>query len=227
MACAPNQNKFIVPKTEFNFGGVEYVNWIDFYMDPVYMNETYQSCIEVIHPASGKLAMDVACGYYEAAKCNPDRWFEYMGSPELNPLTPFKLNYIVSDDPEKRFTAPTLPCNEAYENDYPCSCVDCSETCPDGLEPADEEDTFTIGDLNGAAFLSALIVGTIGVIAVGFAAVFSRRSTFMEFPKWMGGTGSINRILTKFFTWWGQSIKISVLKWVSTLFNTTSLYRMR
>lgn len=35
------------------------------------MNETYNSCKNVVHPASGNLAMDLACGAHGASRCTP------------------------------------------------------------------------------------------------------------------------------------------------------------
>lgn len=35
------------------------------------MNKTYDSCKKVIMPQSGKLAMDLACGIYDASTCTP------------------------------------------------------------------------------------------------------------------------------------------------------------
>lgn len=43
-------------------------------MDEKYINETYDSCKSVIHPASGRVSMDIACGAYNSRTCTPRRY---------------------------------------------------------------------------------------------------------------------------------------------------------
>lgn len=38
------------------------------------MNDTFRSCQNVIHPASGRKAMDLACGAFGVAGCTPRRY---------------------------------------------------------------------------------------------------------------------------------------------------------
>jgi hypothetical protein len=46
---------------------------MNIYVDPAYMNETYDSCRQVVMPASGGPALGSMCIPYGAEDCNPER----------------------------------------------------------------------------------------------------------------------------------------------------------
>jgi len=117
-SCSPYHWKFVnILKTETNPISLrEYVTSIEVRIAESYINETYDSCKGVIHPSSGRRAMDIACGAYDSRTCTPERWHYYMGEPSINPLVPFQIVYTLSDNPNDRFdTNTTKACNESYD----------------------------------------------------------------------------------------------------------------
>lgn len=53
--------------------GREYVSAIDFNIDDAYVTGTYESCKSVVHPASGRVAMDFSCGNFDSRSCSAHR----------------------------------------------------------------------------------------------------------------------------------------------------------
>lgn len=94
----------------------EYVKAIDFEMNVEYINGVYNSCKNIILPATGGLAFDGICGEYDSKTCSAEKWYQYMGNPDGNPFVPFRINYKY-DKPEIAFQAETKPCNESYPVD--------------------------------------------------------------------------------------------------------------
>lgn len=84
-------------------------------IDESYANTTYHSCSKVVHPASGRVSMDVACGLYDSRTCTPERWYQFLGDADENYLVPFQMVYKFSQTDENRFQADTKSCHEAYE----------------------------------------------------------------------------------------------------------------
>lgn len=134
--CSPNQTQFMTPYIEHH-EDIKYVESIDLYMDEKYVNDVFDSCRGVNIPATGGIAMDMACGFHTSKTCTAKLWYEYMGDPISNIFVPFAINYIYNDT-ERAFRAETLPCNESYPNSAACSCVDCQLSCPVGEEPTED-----------------------------------------------------------------------------------------
>lgn len=210
VGCDPAQDKYLRVLEKFPstmVAGEEYANHIEFRMDPAYKKNVYDSCKNVIHPASGRLALELACGT-DISKCNPDQLFFYMGDPVKNPLVPFKLDYNNIDDPDTRFpdpetTSATRECSEAYPNDYACSCVDCELSCPAKEPPTLEDEGFRIGNLNGVTFIVAVSIGGVGLILIIFGSFFIAKCA--ELPQFFGGFSGFNDGLSEFFKWIGTS----------------------
>lgn len=116
---------------------IEYVKSIDLYMDENYINEVFASCVGVVMPASGGIAMDAACGPYDSKSCSAKRWYAFMGDEIENDYVPFGINYKF-DNEARAFRAKTKKCNESYPNSSACSCVDCHLSCPVGEEPMED-----------------------------------------------------------------------------------------
>jgi Niemann-Pick C1 protein len=205
LACAPDQSKYIVPTIATNFLGVEYVSEVEFMMDETHINGVFNSCIEVINPASGRLALDLACGSYGAKDCSPERWYYFLGEPAVNPLVPFRIKYTLSDDSDARFESETKGCDEAYDNFYSCSCVDCSASCPVGEPPLAGDDGLVIFSLNGITFIVAVVIGGMGLLVVVAGTVLRNSVSLPSFPSWVGGFDSFHSGLKSFFTKWGRS----------------------
>ena len=215
LACDQDQSEYvtILEKRNNTFLQKEYVYNVEYRVDPNYTASVYDSCKQVIHPSSGRKAMDLACGT-EAALCDPDKWFFYMGDPVVNPLVPFKITYVKSDDENSRFSAETKTCEEAYDNSYACSCVDCAESCPVADPPLPEDPGYLIFNLNGTTFIVAVVIGSFGVVSLIFGSVALRNYSLGNLPKFLGGFEEADVWFSKFFGWWGRS----ELKWFKIMF---------
>ena len=167
-SCSPKASDFIETYTRPNSAGVEYIHSIDMRISYEYMEAVFTSCSNVVHPASGKKVLDIACGGYDSYMCTPERWFWFMGDASINTLAPFTINYIPTEDPERRFHREVKTCDEPYEGDYQCSCVDCNLACPEAEEPEPESEPFTILDVNGVSFIIGVVVGVLGVAYLTF-----------------------------------------------------------
>lgn len=209
LACDADQDRYITV-AETNFSAIyqkEYVNSIDFRIDYNYTYQVYEGCKDVIHPSSGRQAIELACGT-DAVRCNPNVLYHFLGDPVLNPLVPFKINYINTEDENTRFTSKTRPCAEAYNGSYACSCIDCAESCPASDPPEADDEGYRIFDLNGSTFIVAVTIGSFGVIMLIFSSTVGRNFTLSNLPKFCGGFDHSERWLTQFFTWWGKSKSI-------------------
>ncbi|XP_031783378.1 NPC intracellular cholesterol transporter 1 isoform X3 [Nasonia vitripennis] len=132
--CSPRQSSFVkVTQLATSPDNVTYINGIEVYFTPRYLNDTYKSCSRVSMPSSGQLALDLMCGEYGSSRCSPEKWFHNMGDSE-NPFVPFQIDYVASEKPLGNYTplSPEItPCNKAVNAKSPaCSCVDCHESCP-------------------------------------------------------------------------------------------------
>lgn len=207
IACSPDQDTFLEVleiKNSAVFIGKQYVNKVEYRIDLNYTTSTYESCKQVVHPSSGRQAMELACGT-EASKCDPDKWYFYMGDPGVNPLVPFKIDYVNSDNPNDRFTAETKMCDEAYKDSYACSCVDCAQSCPNANPPEADDPGYLIFNLNGVTFIIAIVVGFSGFVALIFGSILGRNYSLQNLPRFLGGFEEVNTWISKFFCWWGRS----------------------
>ncbi|XP_053678098.1 NPC intracellular cholesterol transporter 1 homolog 1b [Anopheles nili] len=204
LACHPEQSKFLTAYTEPTTGA--YVDRVDYRIDRQHVQEVYDSCRGIVLPSSGKYAMDVGCGFWEAAGCTAERWFQYMGADD-NDFVPFEIRYLYEEDPERRFNHSVKHCNEAYDGSYACSCVDCDESCPTSDPPQPDDPGFTVGDLNGVTFTVAVVIGGIGLFFITLSLVFRShrrsKSSMPDFPPILGGFPAVNRALVRLFTRWG------------------------
>ncbi|XP_035780137.1 NPC intracellular cholesterol transporter 1 homolog 1b-like [Anopheles albimanus] len=227
LACHPEQSRFMAAYPDPTG---TYVERVEYRIERQYVEDTYESCRGIVLPSSGKYAMDVGCGLWEAAGCTAERWFEYMGAAD-NDFVPFEINYLYEEDPERRFNQEVKPCSEAYDGSYACSCVDCEASCPTATGPvADASDGtgFTVGELNGVTFTVAVVVGGVGLVGLGFSLVWQRRrrrnhdnpSPRPDVPQFLGGLPAVNRTLGTFFTRWGTfcarhpALVLAICSWV-------------
>ncbi|CAL1681672.1 unnamed protein product [Lasius platythorax] len=161
LTCSPEQGRFVKVTKNDTDAGIEYVVESEIHVTEEYINATYNSCKNVVVPSSGYLAMDVGCGSHGASGCSPKLWYEYMGNPKTNPVTPFKMNYVYDIDDEwgdKPWNAEAKNCSEAYDNlTIACSCVDCPTACPFKKLEIDSN-TFMIGEFNGYGVIAAILV---------------------------------------------------------------------
>ena len=205
IACDPHQSKYLnVLETKTGVFGT-YANKVEYLIDREYTENVYESCKRVIHPSSGRLALDLACGT-EATKCTAEKFFFFMGDPIASPLVPFKIEYIYSENPDLRFTSKTKKCDEAFDNSYACSCVDCPASCPIGNTLQPEDSGFLLMDLNGTTFIVAIIIGSFGTIGILLGMTLWRNMKLANLPMFFGGFDEVNTELSRVFCWWGKSM---------------------
>ncbi|XP_048515025.1 NPC intracellular cholesterol transporter 1 homolog 1b-like [Athalia rosae] len=135
-SCAPDQSRFMaITKTEtVEVVNITYITGVQVYLDKEYANGTFESCRHILHPATGNLAMDLACGANGASRCTYKLWFEYMGTSEGNPFVPYDVQYVFEAEESISTNSSLSPgfksCDQAYDNNsLACSCVDCEASC--------------------------------------------------------------------------------------------------
>ncbi|CAK9827722.1 NPC intracellular cholesterol transporter 1 [Anthophora retusa] len=113
LSCSPEQSKFLnVTKSKINEEGQEYADELEVYVSEKYLNDTYNSCKDVVYPSTGNLAMDLACGVHGASRCTSKLWYEYQGDPDVNNFISFRMTFV-TDKPY--WNEPTLTCNKKYD----------------------------------------------------------------------------------------------------------------
>lgn len=164
LTCRPDQSRFInvtekIVEQFENGTSVELVSQLVYYISKSYNEKSYESCKGVTNPATSGPAMALLCGTWGAEKCNPERWFEYMGSTS-NGYSPFDILFNISDEEEVDGFFPhnpsVVPCNESSMGKPTCSCTDCLSTCTP-VEFEDPPEMFKVGNLDGIAFIMIII----------------------------------------------------------------------
>ncbi|XP_046615474.1 NPC intracellular cholesterol transporter 1 homolog 1b-like [Neodiprion virginianus] len=165
-SCAPDQSRFMynveILNATVDDEVVQYINEVQIYLGEEYAEGTYNSCSGVLHPASGNLAMDLACGPYGASRCTYKLWYEYMGTASDDGLVPFQMTYVWDADDSlssnSSLNPETKTCDEAYDNSsLACSCVDCDDSCP-VTELDLSTSTFLLFGISGWGIIAGIIV---------------------------------------------------------------------
>ncbi|XP_037927352.1 NPC intracellular cholesterol transporter 1 isoform X3 [Teleopsis dalmanni] len=170
-SCSPKQSEFIkIVSTKKNKNEMEYIDSIDLHITAEYLNNTYKSCSQVSVPATGQLAFDIMCGTYQASRCSPTKWFEYMGNTDGNPYVPFQINYIQHEnsssiiDNKRPLNSLTVPCNSSLNANTPaCSCTDCEASCPLPPQEPPKPMPLTIGGFDAftVIMIAVFLIGSI------------------------------------------------------------------
>lgn len=201
-SCSGEQSKFVSVTKSQSFEGKNYATEVEVRLQQEYMESTYDSCVGVVSPSTGTRVMSIACGGNSAETCDAYKWYEYMGNPDENPFTPFRMTYPKKVDSNKSFNYPTKKCNETYPGHFSCSCVDCHDSCPTGNEPQVPEPMFKVGPFNGPAFIVAIVLGAFLFFLVIYGITCGKNTEPKEIN--CGGFVSIDIWFARFFTKWGQ-----------------------
>ncbi|KAH8291659.1 hypothetical protein KR018_010859 [Drosophila ironensis] len=172
MTCAKNHTLFLTAHNATNPDtNLEFVEFIDYRITDSLVEGIYNSCAGIQHTQTGRPAMDLGCGAYNAKTCNYRRWYAFMGDVEGD-YVPFQINYEWSNDAEEGsqevyLDLTPLKCAESYEDSYACACIDCEESCPLTDEPTGPEELWKIAGLYGVTFVVGLVVAVLcsGLIA--------------------------------------------------------------
>ncbi|BES94988.1 niemann-pick [Nesidiocoris tenuis] len=213
-ACSPNQAAYMnvtESRPSDTVPGNLTVTSVDLHMSNEFLQGVYDSCKQVFVPSTGQLAMDLMCGAYGASRCNPLRWFSFMGDPDRNPYIAFHMNIVNTSSavgPYQPFNKHVYPCNVGIDKDSPpCSCMDCEASCPVPPPPKPPVKPFSILGLPGlplvmllifiagsSVFLSAVLWGpSLCSLQGGLAGVILQRSE--EDHHVSPTTGSVGRRL--------------------------------
>lgn len=153
MNCSPEQSRFLDVRKETTPDGLVYIDEIDYRMHDEFMYGSHGACSGVVVPQTGLPAINIMCG--AAAVCDAESWFGYSGDATDNPFVGTQVNFIPWPIGEESMNVRPVRCNETYENDLPCSCVDCLSTCPTGGEPVLTE-VCTVFSIHCAGFAVGL-----------------------------------------------------------------------
>lgn len=99
----------------FTFLDKPYITEINYYITNNLVQRVFNSCKSVSLPSTGQLALDIMCGPWGASRCNPQRWYNYLGKAQGNPFVPFQINYKYADTELNKYTplnVSTTPCNK-------------------------------------------------------------------------------------------------------------------
>ncbi|KAH8344530.1 hypothetical protein KR084_009807 [Drosophila pseudotakahashii] len=191
MTCAKNHTLFLTGYNDTNPSGVDYVQYIDYRISDDTVSQIYDSCDGIQHTQTGRPAMDLGCGAYNAKTCNYRRWYAFMGDV-TGDYVPFQINYLWSEDAEEGseeiyLAIDILKCGESYEDSYACACIDCEESCPLTEAPTGPEELWKIAGLYGVTFILALVIAVVLLPLACWAAFRGGiASTFICMPTLFG-----------------------------------------
>lgn len=178
MTCAKNHTLFLTGYNEtYEVTGLEFIKSIDYRITDDTVSRVYNSCVGIQHTQTGRPAMDLGCGAFNAKTCNYRRWYEFMGDV-TGDYVPFQIDYKWSEDAEEPaegeeeeiyLQLDILKCGESYEDSYACACIDCEESCPLTDAPTGPEELWKIAGLYGVTFIIALVIAVLfsGLICWG------------------------------------------------------------
>jgi len=105
--CSPYQAHFLKVAKFYppvNETSPKVVESVDFYVTKRHAQGSFDSCKNVVMGATNSFALDVLCGGWGALRCNPQRWYGYMGSTS-NGYAPFDIYYRFQDPEYGNITA--------------------------------------------------------------------------------------------------------------------------
>ena len=108
---------------------------MDYYVSPEFKEGLFNSCKDVIYPGNNEKILSLLCGTF-AAKCTPQKLLDFMGST-ANGYAPFTINYKAKLAPNLTWMNETIfKCSQKFidprnnRTANPCSCQDCTASCP-------------------------------------------------------------------------------------------------
>nr|XP_033806203.1 NPC1-like intracellular cholesterol transporter 1 isoform X2 [Geotrypetes seraphini] len=176
--CSPDQSEFInvtrTFRTNITGQSVDGVLHYQCYYNKKFADDTFNSCQNVRMPATGGYAIEAMCGKYGAHLCNTQRWLDYQGDSG-NGVAPLDITFKLIDngttfeDGIVPLSSKVWKCSEALGSDgEPCSCLDCSESCPKIPTPSPEPSPFKIGTLDGSLVICILLFFILALAFLGF-----------------------------------------------------------
>lgn len=190
LTCHPRQSRFleatIIEGKNPEGQTVDMVKNITYYVHNKFNEEMYDSCKNVQYPEMSDTIMGMFCGGWGSANCDPQKWFNFMGSIK-NGYSPFQISYKygAAEVPETTanglsyHNAPIVPCHEspplypgqaANETKSACGCTDCPGACNVDV-PTFTDSGFhfeIVPGVDGMVFIMAIVfvVGSIIFLAI-------------------------------------------------------------
>ncbi|XP_066583703.1 NPC intracellular cholesterol transporter 1 homolog 1b-like isoform X2 [Prorops nasuta] len=203
ITCGPEHSNYLQPTYTINSDDKEIVSKLKIFVTEQYINETFDSCKNIIHPASGNLAMDMGCGDHGASRCTAKLWYQYMGDKAGNQFTPFQMDYIYDEPGRVSWNATAKKCHEAYDKSVACSCVDCPSACPLMQLSFDLNNPYMIFNFNGYGVIAAIVILIFSILVPTLYMICKRVSWRVKFP---GNCAcNIPRHIESFFIVWGKA----------------------
>ncbi|XP_062139723.1 NPC intracellular cholesterol transporter 1 homolog 1b [Drosophila sulfurigaster albostrigata] len=191
MTCAQNHSLFLTAYLDLNPDGIDFVEHIDYRLEDATVQGIYNSCSGIQHPQTGRPAMDLGCGAFNAKTCTYRRWYHFMGDAENSDYVPFVINYMWSEDAEEGSDAiylqlNTLDCGQSYEGNYACACIDCADSCPLTDAPTGYQPPWQIAGLYGITFIVALVIAVAIMVFIAWGATGHRKASNVCMPTLYG-----------------------------------------
>ncbi|ODQ65807.1 patched sphingolipid transporter [Nadsonia fulvescens var. elongata DSM 6958] len=128
--CSPNQSEFVdVTSTSKSTSNKEIVSELNYYVDPQFAEDFYDSCKEIKFSATNGFAMDLIGGGAKDYKS----FLKFLGDekPMLGG-SPFQINFPWDEELPENMTQFTTSLKKCSDGDprYRCACSDCSDSCP-------------------------------------------------------------------------------------------------
>lgn len=159
-----------------------YVTGGTLFLDSKYGKDIYESCKNVVIGALGGNLMDLLCGKWKSAGCNPRRWFDNVGKAAAGVLSvDTRINLIELEETEslmglgiEPFRYNATACNEEVPGEGSCACLDCVEACPVQDPPVSsiKSSFFQTDDM----FYIMTAVGVSGAMAILIAGIIGYMS---------------------------------------------------
>ncbi|EDV95122.1 NPC intracellular cholesterol transporter 1 homolog 1b [Drosophila grimshawi] len=191
MTCAKNQSLFLATYLDKNPNNVDFVTHLDYRLIDEKARKIYDSCIGIHHSQTGRPAMDLACGAYNAKTCDYRKWYRFMGDTSLSDYVPFDINYLWSEDAEEGsddiyLDVFPLDCGQSYPGNFPCACIDCEQSCPLTEAPTGYVSPWQVAGLYGVTFVISLVFGVLIIGFICWGATGDRRGPTVCMPTLYG-----------------------------------------
>lgn len=221
MTCSPNQTDFLAinktikePDTNKTI-----ITTLDAHLTLRFTDAVYDSCKDVLMPASNSKAMSLMCGQWGSLYCSGPRLFHFMGT---SPLAPFEVNYIFEEESGSTFhplDLKVIGCElPATNTSQACSCLDCPAACPRPAPLPPAPSPFTLMGLDGLAVIMGIVFLLLTSAFITVYLCMTLRTQSMEISSgphsksWGEEPGCLERagawmdnFLETFFTAWGTA----------------------
>ncbi|XP_054660508.1 NPC1-like intracellular cholesterol transporter 1 [Grus americana] len=224
--CSPDQSLFTNVTRVVNYTTTQgttklaVVEYQCFYQRD-FADASFTSCQGVRLPATGGYAIDTMCGRYGARLCTTQRWLDFQGDKN-NGLAPLQIDFqLVPNGTQPGDAIVPLGgqawrCDQALsDEEQPCSCQDCAESCPPVIAPSGPPPPFRLGNADGALVLCGLLFGLLALIFIIALMCRCQRSKKDATPEPAPARATCcsarlsdvsHRVLARAFRWWGTLV---------------------